>query len=264
MEELQKIASKLVKDSKPNKCDAGHKICLHCNHCRATEPEIAQIDTTSINQYIDLTLLKPEATFQEIADLCQSAMEYNFKAVCVNPHFLPFAKQTIASENPRLCTVISFPLGANSAKVKLFEAKTAIAYGVHEVDMVINISHLKAGMFNEIHNEIADIHKICQQNDVTLKVIIETCLLSWDEVVVASLLAKQAGADFVKTSTGFSHSGADAVTVGLIRTTIGSHMGIKASGGIKTHKQAIAMFKAGANRIGTSNGVQIMQEATGK
>jgi len=264
MEELQKIASKLIKDHKPSKCDAGHKICLHCNHCRATQPEIPRIDTTSINQYIDLTLLKPETTFQDIENLCRNATQYNFKTVCVNPHFLTFAKQTIARENPILCTVISFPLGANSAKVKLFEAKTAIAYGAKEVDMVMNISHLKAGMFNEIHNEIADIHKLCHQNDVTLKVIIETCILTWDEVVLASLLAKQAGADFIKTSTGFAQSGADVVTVGLIRTTIGTKMGIKASGGIKTLKHTIAMFKAGANRIGTSNGVQIIQEATGK
>lgn len=205
---------------------------------------------------IDHTLLKPDATVDDIFTLCNEAKEYHFMSVCVNPHFVPFAKTYLENIDVKVCTVIGFPLGATFTKIKLAETKLALEQGADEIDMVINIGMLKATQYDYVKEEIALIKQLCK--DHVLKVIIETCLLTDEEKVKACLLAKEAGADFVKTSTGFSKGGATVQDVKLMRQTVGNEMGVKASGGIRTHEDLLKMVEAGANRIGTSAGKNII------
>jgi deoxyribose-phosphate aldolase len=208
------------------------------------------------NKLIDNTLLKADATEQEILALCEESKEYDFKSVCINPWFIPVAKKALSGSDVLVCTVIGFPLGSMTTEAKVFEAKDALEKGADEVDMVINVSALKDRKDDYVLNEIKEIKKVCGSN--TLKVIIETCLLTDEEKVRACKLAKEAGADFVKTSTGFSTGGATAHDVKLMRETVGPEMGVKASGGVRTHEDLLAMVEAGANRIGTSNGTKII------
>ncbi len=210
----------------------------------------------SYNKLIDHTLLKQDATPEQIVKLCEEAKEYDFMSVCVNPAYVPLAAECLRGSNVKVCTVIGFPLGMNLTRTKVDEAKLCIAQGATEIDMVINVGMLKAGHDDYIREEIRLLKEVAGK--LVLKVIIETCLLTDEEKVRACKLSKEAGADFVKTSTGFSTGGATAHDVKLMRETVGPEMGVKASGGVRTHEDLLAMVEAGASRIGTSNGTKII------
>ena len=212
-----------------------------------------------MNKYFDHTLLAANATRSEVEQLCKEAKEYDFMSVCVNPYFVPLAKKELAGSDVKVCTVIGFPLGQMSTKAKVFEANDAVKMGADEVDMVINVSALKDQDYDYVRNEIHEIKKACEGK--LLKVILECCYLSKEEIKKASELAKEAGADFVKTSTGFGKGGAKAEDVKIMRETVGSDMGVKAAGGIHTLADFKAMVDAGANRSGCSHSIQIMEES---
>lgn len=209
------------------------------------------------NRLIDHTLLKPDATKEEIKKLCQEAAQYDFASVCVNPGWVSYCKEQLKGTRVNVCTVIGFPLGATSTQAKVLETTAALLDGCDEFDMVINIGKLKDGEYDYVEDEIAKLKKVVGNH--VLKVIIETCLLSDEEKVKACQLAKKAGADFVKTSTGFSKGGATVHDVSLMRETVGPEMGVKASGGVKTKEELLDMVKAGANRIGTSHGIDLVK-----
>ncbi len=209
------------------------------------------------NKLIDHTLLKQDAQPEQIVKLCEEAKQFDFMSVCVNPAYVPLAAKCLEDSDVKVCTVIGFPLGMNLTKTKVEEAVTCVKQGADEVDMVINVGMLKAGHDDYVREEIREIKQAVGHN-IILKVIIETCLLSNDEIVRACKAAKEAGADFVKTSTGFSTGGATVEAVRLMRETVGPEMGVKASGGVRTHEDLIAMVEAGANRIGTSSGAKII------
>ncbi len=211
--------------------------------------------------FIDHTLLKPEASEEDIARLCREAAEYHFASVCVNPTWVRAAACHLRGSGVPVCTVIGFPLGATLPDVKAYEARRAIFDGAREVDMVINIGALKSGDDCAVEHDIHSVVEVAHEVGVVCKVIIETALLTDDEKVRASLAAKRAGADFVKTSTGFAKGGATVADVALMRRTVGAELGVKASGGVKGLADARQMIEAGATRIGASVGVKIAQEA---
>lgn len=210
-----------------------------------------------LSKYIDHTLLQADATKEQIVELCKEAKEYDFASVCVNPSWIDVAKEELQGSDVKVCVVIGFPLGAMTKDVKVFEARDAIEKGADEVDMVIHIGKLKDGDDAYVTSEIKAIKEAV--GDHVLKVIIETCLLSDEEKVRACLDAKQAGADFVKTSTGFSTSGATVEDVALMKKTVGEGVSVKAAGGVRTKEDMMAMIDAGADRIGTSRGVSLMK-----
>ena len=212
---------------------------------------------------IDHTLLKPDASQTEIKHLCEEAAHYHFASVCVNPTWVRACACHLQGTGVPVCTVIGFPLGATLPDVKAYEARRAIMDGAREVDMVINVGALKSGDDCLVEHDIRSVVEVAHEYDVTCKVIIETALLSDDEKVRACQAAKNAGADFVKTSTGFSKGGATVADIALMRRTVGSELGVKASGGVKSMADARAMVEAGATRIGASVGVKIAQEAAG-
>ncbi|MDQ3685843.1 MAG: deoxyribose-phosphate aldolase [Acidobacteriota bacterium] len=210
---------------------------------------------------VDHTLLKPEATETDIKRLCDEAAQFRFASVCVNPTWVRAAACNLRGTNLPVCTVIGFPLGATLPDVKAYEARRAILDGAREVDMVINVGALKSGDDCAVEYDIRSVVEAAHEYGVLCKVIIETALLTDDEKVRACLAAKRAGADFVKTSTGFAKGGATVADVALMRRTIGAEMGVKASGGVKGIADARQMVEAGATRIGASVGVKIAQEA---
>jgi deoxyribose-phosphate aldolase len=212
---------------------------------------------------IDHTLLKPDATQTEIKHLCEEAAQYRFASVCVNPTWVRVCVCHLQGSGVPVCTVIGFPLGATLSDVKAYEARRAIMDGAREVDMVINVGALKSGDDCLVEHDIHSVVEVAHEYDVTCKVIIETALLTDDEKVRACQAAKSAGADFVKTSTGFSKGGATVADIALMRRVVGSELGVKASGGVKNMADARAMVEAGATRIGASVGVKIAQEAAG-
>lgn len=212
---------------------------------------------------IDHTLLKPEATESDIRKLCDEAAQFGFASVCVNPSWVKTAAEFLQGSDVPVCTVIGFPLGATLPDVKAYEARRAIFNGAEEVDMVINIGALKSGDDCAVENDIRAVVEAAHENHVLCKVIIETALLTDEEKVRACVAAKNAGADFVKTSTGFAKGGATAEDVALMRKTVGRSLGVKASGGVKGIEDARAMVEAGATRIGASVGVKIAREAVG-
>ncbi len=212
---------------------------------------------------IDHTLLKPEASEADIRKLCDEAARFGFASVCVNPGWVKKASEFLNGSGVPVCTVIGFPLGATLPDVKAYEARRAIFNGAREVDMVINVGALKSGDICTVEDDIRAVADAAHENGVLCKVIIETALLTDAEKVSACLAAKNAGADFVKTSTGFSKGGATVEDIALMRRTVGSSLGVKASGGVKGIDDARAMFEAGATRIGASVGVKIAQEASG-
>lgn len=218
------------------------------------------ITKTEMAKMIDHTMLKPAATEEEIAQLCREAADMGFATVCVNPSFIPQAVKTLKNTEVSVCTVVGFPLGATSKATKAFEAAEAVRRGAKEIDMVINVGFLKSGRTEDVLQDIRAVVEavVGADNSAIVKVIIETCLLTDDEKVMACLLSKEAGAHFVKTSTGFSTGGATVQDIALMRNTVGAEMGVKASGGIRNTEQAIAMIKAGANRIGASAGLEII------
>ncbi|MGC2234532.1 MAG: deoxyribose-phosphate aldolase [Pyrinomonadaceae bacterium] len=212
---------------------------------------------------IDHTLLKPEASESDIKKLCDEAAQFGFASVCVNPSWVKKASEFLRGTNVPVCTVIGFPLGATLSDVKAYEARRAIFNGAREVDMVINIGALKSGDDCTVEDDIRAVTDAAHENGILCKVIIETALLTDEEKVRACLSSKNAGADFVKTSTGFAKGGATVDDVALMRRVVGSELGVKASGGVKGIQDARAMFEAGATRIGASVGVKIAQEASG-
>lgn len=212
-----------------------------------------------IYKMIDHTLLKQDATSEEIKKLCKEALEYNFASVCVNPTNVELAAKILNGSLVKVCTVIGFPLGANTTKIKVLEAKDAIENGATEVDMVINIGRLKDKDYDYVKKDIeAVVNEV--KGKALIKVIIETCLLTDEEKVIACKLASEAKADFVKTSTGFSTGGATPFDVKLMRETVGENMGVKASGGVRTSEYAKELIKNGANRIGASASIKICTE----
>lgn len=211
---------------------------------------------------IDHTLLRPEATEKEIIALCHEARDFGFAAVCVNPCYISLARRELERAQVSVCTVIGFPLGADEPAVKAAEAAAAVRAGASEVDVVMNIGFLKSGLLGRVKADLEGVVTAArhEREKVVVKVILETCLLSNDEKVRASRMAVAAGADFVKTSTGFGSGGALASDVRLLRHTVGPGIGVKASGGIRNLTSVLSMLKEGANRIGTSSGVTIVQE----
>lgn len=210
-----------------------------------------------LNRMIDHTLLKPESTEKQIENLCNEALEYNFKSVCINPCWVSKCHEILKGSEVSVCTVIGFPLGANSTNTKFYETEEAIKDGADEVDMVINIGKLKSGLYEDVKRDIEAVVKAAKGKIV--KVIIETCLLSEDEKIKACKLSKEAGADFVKTSTGFSTAGAKAQDVKLMKENAGG-LKVKASGGIRDLKTAEEMIRNGADRLGVSAGIEIIKE----
>ena len=208
---------------------------------------------------IDHTLLKPQATGADIRRLCQEARQYGFATVCVNPYWVALAASELAGSPVPVAAVAGFPLGANTAAIKAAEAEGAILAGAREIDMVLNIGELCVGNLKAVAVDIAAVIAAARARGALVKVILETALLTDDQKIAACTLSKQAGADFVKTSTGFSTHGATVHDVALMRRAVGPEMGVKASGGIRTLEDLEAMRAAGANRIGTSSGVQIVE-----
>jgi deoxyribose-phosphate aldolase len=213
---------------------------------------------------IDHTLLKPDATRQEIETLCREAAQYEFASVCVNPTWVSTCARFLQGSRVKVCSVVGFPLGATTADTKHFETRRAIFDGACEIDMVINVGALKSGDLRLVERDIEAVTGPCRESAALSKVIIEAALLTDEEKVTACTLAKAAGADFVKTSTGFGPGGATAHDVALMRRVVGEDMGIKASGGVRTLEGVKAMVAAGATRIGASAGVRIVQQSRGQ
>ena len=211
-----------------------------------------------INKFIDHTVLSQDADEKKIDKLIAEAKEHDFASVCVNSCWTKKCAEALKDSDVNVCVVVGFPLGAMDTKSKAFETKTAIENGADEIDMVINVGWLKSGRYSDVEDDIREVKKAC--GDKHLKVIIECCLLTDEEKVMACKLSEKAGADFVKTSTGFSKSGATVEDVSLMRKTVGDRLGVKAAGGIRDGKTAVAMIKAGASRLGCSAGIKIIEE----
>ncbi|MEJ8758007.1 deoxyribose-phosphate aldolase [Pontibacter sp. H259] len=208
--------------------------------------------------YIDHTILKPDATESQVLQICDEARKYNFAAVCIPPCYVHAAAERLKGTNVQVATVVGFPLGYNHPKVKFLETHQAIADGATEIDVVINISDLKSGKYSDVENELSELAKFCHLKEAELKVIIETALLTDNEIVKACELCANAGVDYVKTSTGFAAAGATVPHVELMRRVLPSHIKIKAAGGIRTYEDAQALIKAGADRLGCSASIQIV------
>jgi deoxyribose-phosphate aldolase len=219
--------------------------------------------SADVARYIDHTLLKPDATREEIEKLCQEARAFNFASVCVNPTWVKECAYSLRGSPVKVCSVVGFPLGATLADVKAYETRRAVFDGATEIDMVINVGALKSGDDATVRRDICAVVEAAHEGCAIVKVIIETALLTDEEKVRACLLAKEAGADFVKTSTGFSKGGATVADIELMRRTVGSEVGVKAAGGVKDLASAREMIAAGATRIGASAGVKIVQESQG-
>ena len=213
-----------------------------------------------LNDYIDSTLLKADSTVEQVIALCMEAKKYNFASVCVNSCWIRLCAELLRGTEVSVCTVVGFPLGAMIPEAKAYEAELAIENGATEIDMVINIGAIKSKDYRMAAKDLNCVERAVHAGNALLKVIIETCLLTKEEKVIACLLAKNAGADFVKTSTGFSTAGATAEDIALMRSVVGVEMGVKAAGGIRSKEDALKMIAAGATRIGTSSGAKIVGE----
>ncbi|NPA91679.1 MAG: deoxyribose-phosphate aldolase [Chloroflexi bacterium] len=222
--------------------------------------ELEDLPPQQLASYIDHTLLRPEATETDIRRVCEEALRYHFASVCVNPTWISLAHDLVADAGIVPCTVIGFPLGATLPSVKAFETKASLEAGAREVDMVMNIGRLKSGHYTYVVDDITGVVHEAHEMGALVKVILETALLTDEEKVAACVLAKVAGADYVKTSTGFGPGGATPEDVALMRKVVGPDMGVKAAGGIRTREQALTMIRAGATRLGTSSGVRIVSE----
>ncbi|MFB7641762.1 deoxyribose-phosphate aldolase [Peribacillus butanolivorans] len=206
------------------------------------------------NKLIDHTILKADTTRQAVQQVLEEALQHGFASVCINPYWVPLASEFLKDSDVKVCTVIGFPLGANTTNTKAFETKDAIVNGAHEVDMVINIGEMKAGNYDVVQADIEAVVEAANGNAL-VKVIIEACILTKEEIETVSNIVRASGADFIKTSTGFSTGGATVEDVALMRKNVGENVGVKASGGVRTKELMQAMVEAGATRIGTSNGV---------
>lgn len=256
---------------RPNRCQC-HAVLYEC--CPDRLAGVLEAGATRLGLHasgpagevaalIDHTLLKPEATRAEIETLCREAIEYHFATVCINPTWVSLAASMLRPHRVGVCTVVGFPLGATTPDVKQYETRRVIFDGAAEVDMVINIGALKSGDLRLVSRDLEAVVSTCQDAGVASKVIIEAALLTDEEKVTACSLVKAAGADFVKTSTGFAKGGATAADVALMRRIVGEDMGVKAAGGVRDYEQMKAMVAAGATRIGASAGVRIVREASG-
>ena len=215
----------------------------------------------NLNKYIDHTLLKPESTTSQIIKLCEEAKKYDFASVCVNPTHIALCAKELEGSTVKVCTVIGFPLGANTSAVKAFETKNAIENGAQEIDMVLNIGALKEGNYQLVHDDIKAVHDAA--NGTLVKVIFETCLLTNEEIVKACEICMEVGVEYVKTSTGFNKSGATFEVVKLMSDTVKGKCLVKAAGGVRCFDDAVKMVnECGASRLGTSSGVAIMEGAT--
>jgi len=215
------------------------------------------ISPSDVAHYIDHTLLKPDATRDQVKKLCEEAVKYGFYSVCINSGRVKYCSKKLEGTEVKVCAVVGFPLGAMDSRTKAYETRNAIENGADEIDMVINIGALKDGDLKIVEEDLRAVIKACKSTTIT-KAIIETCLLTDDEKVIASQLVKKTGYDYVKTSTGFSKAGATAYDVALMRRTVGPKMGIKAAGGIHNFEEALLMIKSGATRIGASAGIKIV------
>lgn len=213
-----------------------------------------------IARYIDHTLLKQTVTIDEIKNLCIEANKFNFASVCILPYYIAYAKEYINNKNVKICTVIGFPLGANTKESKIYETKDAISMGANEIDMVANLPAFFNHDYDYVENEIKQIKKICSDHNVILKVIVETCLLNYEQKVLISKIVSNSEANFIKTSTGFSNYGATVEDVKILKENVSPNVSVKASGGIKTLKSLREMLDAGATRIGTSSAINILNE----
>lgn len=222
-----------------------------------------KLNAGDVARLIDHTLLAPDATEKQIEQLCQEAKQYRFASVCVNPTWVPLARNLLVDSPVKVATVVGFPLGATFPEVKAFEAERAIQAGAHEIDMVINIGRLKSGTHQVVFHDVTSVVAVARRSGALVKAIIETALLTEEEKVAACVLAQAGGVDFVKTSTGFSKGGATADDIALMRRVVGPNLGIKASGGIRNLQSLLEMVAAGATRIGASASVKIMEEVAG-
>lgn len=212
---------------------------------------------TSLAKYIDHTALASEKNEQDILTLCEEAIDNGFYSVCINPCYIPLAKQKLQNTEIKICTVVGFPLGANSTSVKVFETQQAIEQGAEEIDMVINVGWIKSGKWQAVKNDIAQVKQTCSH--IPLKVILETCLLDKNEIIKACEICRELSVAFVKTSTGFNKGGATVEDVKLMKSVVGNNIGVKASGGIRDRETALAMINAGATRIGASASITIIE-----
>lgn len=228
----------------------------------AVPPVTARLSAAELAAMIDHTVLKADATEAQVTVLCQEALEYGFAAVCVNASFVGLCHRMLAGSQVEVAAVVGFPLGATLPEVKAYEAQRSVEAGATEIDMVIHVGALKSESYDYVLGDIATVVQACHARNAALKVIIEAAALTDEEKVAACHLAQEAGADYVKTSTGFGPGGATVEDVALMRRTVGPEMGIKAAGGIRTYESALAVVAAGATRIGASAGVRIVQEAS--
>ncbi len=231
-----------------------------------TDVSVADVHISPVEMaaHIDHTLLRPDATIDQFHQLCGEAREYCFASVCVHPSRVALCVELLSEAASKVCTVVGFPQGATLSAAKAFEAEQAMLLGAAEVDMVMNVGRLKERDFTFVHADIASVVQVVHAAGGLLKVIIETALLSRDEKIIACALCKDAGADFVKTSTGFNGGGATVEDIALMRRVVGPQLGVKASGGVRTADDALAMLRAGATRIGASSGVRIVQGLAGQ
>jgi deoxyribose-phosphate aldolase len=252
---IEEVSSKMKRAGIPLECER-----ISSEAWQSLGRELANASKASKAQdlapFIDHTLLKPEAEDSAVIELCRQAVDNGFCSVCVNPYWISMCKGLLKGSPVKLCTVCGFPLGADDPAVKAREASEAVKHGADEVDMVINIGALRSGLYKEVYDDILGVVKAAETRLV--KVIIETCLLNEEQKIAVCLISKGAGAHFVKTSTGFSSGGSTVADIALMRETVGPDLGVKASGGIKTGDDAMAMVRAGANRIGTSSGLKII------
>jgi deoxyribose-phosphate aldolase len=230
------------------------------SHGQGSSPSSHRMSAAELAGYIDHTLLKPEAVISQFEQLCDEAVKYKFKSVCVNSSWVQFVAKKLRGTSVKICSVIGFPLGEMDTRSKAFEARMAIGNGAHELDMVINVGALKSGNVKLVEEDIRAIKRACRSTTI-LKVILETGLLTEEEKIIACEIARKADADFVKTSTGFSGTGATVDDITLMRRIVGPAMGVKASGGIRTFDQAVALIHAGANRLGCGASVAIVTGA---
>jgi len=212
---------------------------------------------SELARYIDHTLLKPEATEEQMKKLCEEASQHHFYSVCVNSSWAEYCARKLGGTGVKVCAVVGFPLGAMDSRAKAFEARTAIANGANEIDMVMNVGAMKAKNLKLVREDMLSVRRACRTG-IVLKVILETCMLTDEEKVLACQIAKDAELDFVKTSTGFNKAGATVADIALMRRTVGPKMGVKAAGGVRSYEDAVAMIRAGATRLGTSSGVLLV------
>jgi len=252
MKSIQDIAQEYFPGTELCRCGGAHVICLKCAKCRTDEPDELVTHEQGVASIIDATVLKAEATDDDISALCAMARQHKTASVCINSHFIPLARKLLDSE-VKTCTVINFPLGANSRKAVKKEAKAVIEAGIDELDMVQNLAALRSGDWQMALETIKSVAIQCLENSILLKVILETCYLNREQIILSCLISKKAGAKFVKTSTGFGSAGAKAEDITLMREVVGPKFGVKASGGIRDKQTAHQMIEAGANRIGASS-----------